>query len=224
MPRGALFVPGLGLGAEAWSPTATALALEDTAVAHLPAFGTRPGKREDLGPAALGQALAEGWLSGQRSPVVLFGHSASCQVVAQAAVARPEAVSALVLVGPTTDPRARSWAALAQRWLRTAAHETPRQVPMLLRLYSRNGLGHMLRAMDAARSEDIRHSLEALDCPVLVVRGPRDRICPDDWAQHLARLGATGSRAVTLKAGGHMVPITHGPELAEGVSRFLARG
>jgi pimeloyl-ACP methyl ester carboxylesterase len=51
---------------------------------------------------------------------VLLGHSASCQIVVQAAVRDPHRVTALVLVGPTTDPRARSWLGLAGRWLRTA--------------------------------------------------------------------------------------------------------
>ena len=223
MPPAVLFVPGLGLGAEAWHPTVTALSGAAGEVALLPAFGSRPEPKDALTPAALGDVLADRWLADRQSPAVLVGHSASCQLVARAAAARPDAVSALVLVGPTTDPRARSWPALVQMWLRTAAHETPRQVPMLLRLYSRNGLGHMLRAMDAARSNDIRQSLAALDCPVLVVRGPHDRICPEEWAQHLASLGAAGSRAVNLRAGAHMVPITHGPDLAEAITRFVAR-
>lgn len=217
-----LFVPGLGLGAEAWHPTVTALSGTDGEVALLPAFGARPGPGDDLGPAALGGLLTERWLAGRESPAVLVGHSASCQLIAHAAASRPDALSALVLVGPTTDPRARSWPALAQRWLRTAVHETPRQVPMLVRLYSRNGISHMRRAMGAARLDDIRQSLARVHCPVLVVRGPDDRICPKDWAQQLASVGARGSRAETLSGGAHMVPITRGPELADAITRFLA--
>ena len=93
---------------------------------------------------------------------------------------------------------------------------------MLVRLYARNGLTHMARAMGAARSDDVRESLGALGRPVLVLRGPHDRICPEDWARHLASVGSFGSRAETLPAGAHMVPITHGPDLADTISRFVA--
>jgi pimeloyl-ACP methyl ester carboxylesterase len=197
------------------------MAVEETEVALLPAFGFRPDRNDDLRPEALARVLAERTLAGRHRPVVLLGHSASCQIVVHAAVARPDAVSALVLVGPTTDPRAQSWPALAQRWLRTAAHEDPRQVPMLVRLYRRNGVRQMLRAMDAARGDDIRQSLDYVTCPVLVLRGRRDRICPEDWAHALARMGPQGWRGESLKAGAHMVPITHGSDTAAAINRFL---
>jgi len=192
-------------------------------LALLPAYGIRPDRDQDLRPERLGDALAAGWLMTQHNPVVLLGHSASCQIVAHAAARHPDAVAALVLVGPTTDPRARSWPALAQRWLRTAVHEDPRQVPMLVRLYARNGVGHMLRAMDAARADDITKTLARVQCPVLVVRGPRDRICPSDWAERLASLGPRTWRSETLAGGAHMVPITQGPQTSEAINRFLRR-
>ena len=45
--------------------------------------------------------------AGERS--VLIGHSSSCQVVAHAGALAPERVTGLLLVGPTTDPRAATW-------------------------------------------------------------------------------------------------------------------
>src|SRR3712207_9514982 len=62
---------------------------------------------------------------------------------------------------------------------------------------------------------DIEDTLHQVDCPVLVVRGVHDRICPADWA---ARVGAP----VTLPVGGHMVPLTDGASVAE-VLEGLAR-
>jgi pimeloyl-ACP methyl ester carboxylesterase len=120
----------------------------------------------------------------------------------------------LVLVGCTTDPRAASWGRIAERWLRTAVWERPSQLPVLGRTYARTGPLRMLHAMDAARREDVRERLRAVDCPVLVARGRHDRICPDDWAQGLVAAAPTGSRAVTLEKGAHMVPLTHGKMLA----------
>jgi pimeloyl-ACP methyl ester carboxylesterase len=79
----------------------------------------------------------------------------------------------------------------------------------------------MVRAMDAARREDPRAVLRELQCPVLVVRGRHDRICPADWAEALARAAPAGSRSVTLGRGAHMVPLTHGGLLAAAVCAAL---
>src|SRR5688500_2096953 len=173
-------VPGLGLDAAAWRPTVESLPAtwrRDLAVALLPGYGERAARRADLRPAALAEILLDRWFP-PTGAVVLVGHSASCQVVAEAARRRPDRVAALVLVGPTTDPRARSWPSLARRWVATARHERPSQAPTLVRQYSRTGLGTMGRAMDAARRADVREALGGSQHAVLVLRGPEDRICP----------------------------------------------
>jgi pimeloyl-ACP methyl ester carboxylesterase len=214
-------VPGLGLEAVEWRTTTRALERrgEDGAarVHPLPGYGERPRRGEDLRPATLGARVAAGLPGG----TVLVGHSASCQVLARAAALAPQRVTGLVLVGPTTDPRAGTWPRLAGRWLRTAAWERPAQVPLLVRSYTRVGLGGMLRAMEVARREDIREDLSAVRCPVLVVRGRHDRICPEAWADDLAAVAPPGSRAVTLPRGAHMVPVTHGELLAGVLAAWL---
>lgn len=222
LPLTAVAVPGLGLDTGEWRAVSRHLlrdraGLDLAAVAPLPGYGRRPGPGEDLRPSVQGAQLAE-QLHGAS---VLVGHSASCQVVARAAALAPERIRALVLIGPTTDPTAASWPRLAQRWLRTAAWERPGQVPTLVRSYTRTGLGGMRRAMEAARHEDIRTDLHAVRCPVLVLRGRHDRICPERWAHELVALSPSGSRAVTLPRGAHMVPLTHGAAVASAVSGFL---
>lgn len=221
-----LCVPGLGLDDDAWRPTLMALGrlpAEDPRdlVAALPGYGLRPRDEDDLRPSALGARLAETRLVDRSVPTVLLGHSASCQVVAHAARLRPELVSGLVLVGPTTDPRATTWPRITERWVRTALWERPRQVPVLARTYTRTGLRWMVRAMDVARREDLQGCLRQLQCPVLVARGRHDRICPEDWAEELVRAAPDGSRSVTLARGAHMVPLTHGELLADAVRAAL---
>jgi pimeloyl-ACP methyl ester carboxylesterase len=206
-------VPGLGLEAAAWR-AARGL---DARVEELPGYGVRPRRDDDLRPAVLGERLG----SLLSRPSVLLGHSASCQVVAHAAAAAPGLVRALVLVGPTTDPRAATWPRLAGRWLRTAAYERPWQVRLLVRSYARTGLGSMGAAMEAARHDDIRRAVRAAAVPVLVVRGRHDRLCPDDWSDALAAHGGPGSRAVTLARGAHMVPLTDPGAVTSAVSCWL---
>jgi pimeloyl-ACP methyl ester carboxylesterase len=220
-------VPGLGLDGAAWRPTVESLPSawsRGLDVALLPGYGERAARRADLRPAALAELLLDRWCPTDQQ-VVLVGHSASCQVVAEAARRRPDRVAGLVLIGPTTDPRADSWPSLARRWLATARHERVGEVPTLMRQYARTGLWTMARAMDAARRADVRDAVAASRCPVLVLRGPHDRICPADWAAALAGLahnpvGARPSCSVTLTGGAHMVPLTHGRLVARELERF----
>lgn len=222
-----LCVPGLGLDSRAWCPTIRALGERKwdakAVVAPLPGYGLRPADEDDLRPTTLGARLAVGWLADLSAPIVLLGHSASCQIVARAASLVPDKISALVLVGPTTDPRATSWPRIGERWLRTAIWERPRQLPLLAQTYTRTGLLWMLRAMDAARREDVRASLREVDCPVFLARGRHDRICPEDWAQELVDASPAGSRTVTLDKGAHMVPLTHGEMLASALRRAVGK-
>ncbi len=211
-------VPGLGLSVAVARGALDRLPGVDRDVVLLPAFGRRAPRDTDPAPGPLADLLLAALPDGGR--VVLVGHSASCQVVAEAARRAPDRVTALVLVGPTTDPRAATWPALVRRWLRTAVHERPGQIPLLVRAYARTGLVSMARGMDAARHHHLDHVLPGVPCPVLVVRGRDDAICPADWAAALAA-AAPQAVAQTLPEGAHMVPVTHPAALAARIAAFL---
>lgn len=211
-------VPGLGLSVDVASRALRRLSPAiGSMVLALPGYGAPAHPAMPLDPPALAVRLLDA-LAGP--PAVLVGHSASCQIVAEAAARAPHRVRGLVLVGPTTDTRADGWPALVARWLRTAARERPWQVPVLVRDYRHTGLGTMRRAMDAARRHRVDRVVAAAGCPVLVVRGRHDRIAPADWAAHVAARGSPG-RVVTLPAGAHMPPLTHPDLLAAEIARFL---
>jgi pimeloyl-ACP methyl ester carboxylesterase len=216
-------VPGLGLAVQAWEPTLAALrdlgvpAPADRVVL-LPGYGER-GRGLDLSPAASAQRLRAALSERTTGAVVLVGHSASCQVVAHVAAQSPDAVRALVLIGPTTDPRTAGWPRLLGRWLATAMREPLWQLPVLVRQYARTGPWSMLRAMDAARRDPIDVPLGAVSCPILVVRGAHDRIAPRSWADRLASMPA--ATVVSLSTGGHMVPLTRPRLVAVEIDRFL---
>lgn len=216
-----VLVPGLGLTDEDWGATVLGLVdagLDPTEAASvlLPGYGEPVGCGDPVDPEGAAYRLLNRWPP-KADHAVLVGHSSSCQVVAHAAALAPDRVAGLVLVGPTTDPRAATWPRLAHRWLATAAHETPRQVPSLVRQYRRTGLRHMARVMNAARDDRIDLTLARVRCPVQVVRGVHDRIAPEDWC---ARLAPT----VTLPTGGHMVPMTDGAPLAMAIEKFRSEG
>lgn len=222
-PAPIIAVPGLGLSAAVPRRTLDRLPAPPgtpAAVVELPGYGLPAPPGTPVHPADLARLLLACLDDLGVGSAALVGHSASCQIVAHAAVRAPHRVTALVLVGPTTDPRAGSWPALAGRWLRTAVWERPGQVPRLARDYRRTGLGAMARGMDAARRDRIDRTLAEVRAPVLVVRGRHDRIAPRDWVETLAAAAPRGV-ARTLSSGGHMVPLTHPHELAALTRTFV---
>ncbi|NPC96583.1 alpha/beta fold hydrolase [Nocardioides sp. zg-DK7169] len=211
-------VPGLGLGVESWRPVLAEWGVGEERVRLLPGYGLPVGPEGVRAPAELAVDLCA-TLTG---PTTLLGHSASCQVLAHVARLRPDLVDALVLVGPATDPRARSWPALAALWVRTAAHEDPRQVPVLVRQYRRTTLRSMRASMDVARRDDLAATLAAVTRPVVLVRGAHDRLARHDWLRHLAD-GGPDRQVVEIGGGAHMVPMTHPGPVARGAASALSR-
>lgn len=207
-----VLVPGLGLGPESYAPTQQHLEIPSTVVT-LPGFGDRTAKDDDLHVDALADRLA----SQLDKRTVLVGHSASCQVVVAAALAQPELVSALILLGPTGDVRASGWPKLAGRWVRSALWERPRLVPTLTKQYFRTSFPAMARAEQVGRQYDLAAALPQVDVPVVVLRCTHDHLCPAPWAQRLADL--SGGEAWTLPTGSHMPVLTNGRELAAFIHR-----
>jgi pimeloyl-ACP methyl ester carboxylesterase len=188
----------------------------------LPAFGLPAARGMALDPVAGADRLTDRLEELATRPVVLAGHSASCQVVAEVARRAPDRVAGLVLVGPSTDRRAATWPRLAGRWLRTAAHEPITQVPLLARDYTYSGLVSFARAMDAARGHPLDEVLRSCPVPVLLVRGSADRIAPQSWLDRLATHSADVETATVVGAA-HMVPVTHPWELAATLRPFVER-
>ena len=197
-----VLVPGLGLDERSSARLRGEFA---SAVVHLPGMGeSRRVPPLDELAARLVSALPDG-------PVVLVGHSQSCQVVA-AAAGDPRVVG-LVLLGPTTDPRLRRLPVLVRRWLRTALGEPWWQVPLVLRQWLRTGPRRMVELWRIASPDRLDARLAGVEVPVVVVRGTRDALCPADWAARLVAAAPRG-RLVELPGAAHMTVQTHPAEVA----------
>ncbi|MGE5689548.1 MAG: alpha/beta fold hydrolase [Pseudomonadota bacterium] len=163
------------------------------------------------------RALAAWMDAAEIARAPLLANSLGCQIVVDLAAAEPERVEALVLVGPTVDPRARTVRRQLARLLATAPAEPLALDALVVAEYA----SHPLRTFRAARGmvEDrIEAKLPLLRCPVLVVRGERDRIVPQAWAEEAARLA--GGRLEVL-AGAHALNFARPDELARVTLRFL---
>lgn len=224
---GVVVVPGAGLDRRSWAPTLHALAAAgvETDVVLLPGYGQRARWGSDLTPRTLGALLVDRLRERGVRNAVLAGHSGTCPTVVHAALRAPDLVAGLVLVGPVTDPRARTWPPLVRRWLATARFEPRGAMPAWLRQYTTVGVPSALRAVGAARPDVLVGELAQVGCPVVLVRGHEDRIAPADWVDHLAGCRpASGDavRSVVTLPGGHMLPTTQPAGLSDVVARLVA--
>jgi pimeloyl-ACP methyl ester carboxylesterase len=197
-----VIVPGLGLDERSSARVREQMAAD---VVLLPGMGV-PGPVPPLEDLA---ARLRARLSG--TPVLLVGHSQSCQVVA--AAAGDPRVAGLVLLGPTTDPRLRSAAVLARRWLATAVHERWPHALRVLPQWLRTGPRAMRQLWSALAPDRIDARLRTVRVPVTVVRGTRDRLCPHDWAATVAAAAPDG-RLLEIPGAAHLTPMTHPEQVA----------
>lgn len=206
-PVRVVVVPGLGLDERSWSGVLDRLpASVPATVLHLPGMGRgKPVPPLETLAGLVWSGLGEG-------PVVLAAHSQGCQVAVAFAAQDPR-VTAVVLLGPTTDPRLRRLPGLVASWLRTAAREPWRQVPRTLAQWLHTGPRAMRGLWRRAAPDRTELRLPAVAVPVTVVRGTRDALCSAAWARTLVAAAPPG-RLVELPGAAHMTPQTHPAEVA----------
>lgn len=209
-----VLVPGLGLDARAWSAVRDVLT-GPSVVVTLPSMGRRAGRETDLHVEQQSRRLVAALPPGR--DVVLVGHSASCPVVVDVA-GRTSSVVGTVLVGPVTDPEARTWPRMLGQWVRTAAHERLWEVPLLAPQYRSTGPGSMLRGMNQTRRYRTHAGLATLSVPTHVIRGRHDRIASAQWCDRLA--SSSHTELISVPRAAHMVPLTHPHVVAASAERL----
>jgi pimeloyl-ACP methyl ester carboxylesterase len=211
-----VFVPGVGLDARSWTAVRAGLTAPSIVVS-LPSMGRRATADADLHVEAHARRVIAALPA--QGDLILVGHSAGCPVAVEVAAREPR-VLALVLVGPVTDPRARSWSRMLAQWLRTALHEHPWEVRVLARQYRWTGWGSMLRGMTRIRRYRTDVALSHLRVPTSVIRGQHDHIASERWCAQLTR--NPRAELVSVPRAAHMVPLTHPHAVVEAIER-LAR-
>jgi pimeloyl-ACP methyl ester carboxylesterase len=206
-------VPGLGLDGRSWERVRERLSVPNSVVL-LPSLGQPAPRGGDLRVERQAERLVHRLPGDQR--VILVGHSAGCPVAVAAAALSSDIVG-LVLVGPVTDPAAQTWPRMVAQSARTATHEAPSELRVLLPQYRRTGLSSMRRGMDAMRRFRTDLALGRLTLPVEIVRGDQDRIASAEWASVLRR--ASDGRVTTVAGAAHMVPLTHPAAVSSAIQR-----
>jgi len=220
--RAVVLIHGVIVSGRYLTPLGAALSRDfAVAIPDLPGYGLSPATESgqtlaELADAAVASAAVLG-----ADRVSLVGNSFGAQVAIEAAIRHPETVERVALIGPTTDPRARSLPRQYLRWQRCGPHEHPSVFPVMARDLLDVGpsqAAHLLAVMLRDRPED---KLAAVRQPVLVLRGEHDYVAPADWAQHVARLLPDG-RMTQIPAQGHMPHWSDAAAVASALRAFLA--
>jgi 2-hydroxy-6-oxonona-2,4-dienedioate hydrolase len=202
-------------------PTAERLALQFRVLApDLPGFGHSDKPDRVLCVPELADALGA-WMDaiGLRS-AALVGNSLGCQIAVDLAVRRPGLVQALVLSGPTIDRHARTASAQIVRWLRDWPGERTSLAPAHLRDFAYAGLRRSLGTFRCTLADRIEDKLPLVQARTLVVRGTRDTIVPQGWAEEVAQLLPRG-QLILIAGGPHCVNYSTPGPFADIVASFL---
>ena len=201
----AVLVHGWGIGSSYFVPLAWRLASEAPVYApDLPGHGPSDHDVRPLSITELAHALAR-WMDAQRvRSALVIGHSLGCQVAAELAAARPDLAAGLLLIGPVPDPAARTRPRQLARALRTAMFERSTLGLWAALDYTRAGASVLRREMDDMLAHRLEPALARVTQPVRIVRGGRDYLAPQPWAERVARQARAPAPSV-IPGWGHAV-------------------
>jgi pimeloyl-ACP methyl ester carboxylesterase len=186
----------------------------------LPGHGLSGTPPRALDISSLAEAL-RGWLDVARiASAPLVANSIGCQIAVDLAVRAPARVDELVLVGPTMDPAAPTLLRQFVRLARDALHEPFGLKRAELRDYVRMGLPRIVATARLGLADPFEAKLRDVRQPVLVVRGERDPIVSQDWAERVTRLLPDGRLAVVAGAP-HAAHWAAADEVARLIDEFL---
>ncbi|WP_205962450.1 alpha/beta fold hydrolase [Paraburkholderia phosphatilytica] len=217
-----VLVHGFAVSSRYMEPLATVLAADfDVYAPDLPGFGESTSDGAPLDVPALADAL-NGWLKAVGLDAAVFvGQSFGCQVVAEFAARFPRAVIALVLQGPTVDPRARSLPRLVWRDFVNAQREHGRSPRHLSHIdYAKAGLWRMFATLRFAARHRIENRLPLIQAETLVVCGSRDPVSPPGWGAQVAYRLPRGELLV-LRGGTHTLNYAYPYSFAHAIRPFI---
>lgn len=220
-----VLVHGIGVSSRTLRPLGRRLGSATSVVApDLVGFGRSPRGREPLGVVEHAEVLAVllDRLADERplGQVLLVGHSMGAQVVTEVAVRRPDLCAGLVLLGPVTDPTARSVLRQGARLLRDVPREPWRGTVLQVREWLRTDPRWYLRTAWPMRDHRLGDVLARVQRPVLLVRGARDPVTTREHVQRLADR-APDARVLEVPGAAHLVVWSHAEAVAAACREHL---
>jgi 2-hydroxy-6-oxonona-2,4-dienedioate hydrolase len=216
-----VLVPGMVIASSSMVPAATRLArLCRVFAIDLPGYGKSYQPWPILTVDQLADALAE-WMEANALPRAHFaGNSFGCQVLAAFAVRHSRRIDRLVLQGPTVDPAARGFRKQLWRQLRNGCIEHSSLGLVMLHDYRAAGLRRVWATIQLALADRIEDRLPRVQAPTLVVRGDKDVVVPQRWAEQVTRLLPRGELRV-ISGAAHTLNYVAPAEFIQAIKPFL---
>lgn len=212
---------GLVVSSRYMQPTARLLApAYHVLTPDLPGFGKSKGFAHVPDLAELADILADWMAALQLRRANFLGNSVGCQVLIQLALRHPELVRRLILTAPTMDPQARTIPREMVRWLKNVPYEPPSLFAVILRDYLDIGFRRSFKTLLYSLRDPVEQHLPHIRVPALVVRGTRDLVVPQRWAEEVARLLPQG-QLVVLQGAAHDINYNSAADLAKVIHSFI---
>lgn len=216
-----VLVHGLGVASTYMVPTAVRLARWYRVYApDLPGFGHSDKPPDALDIPQLADALVAWMDAAGLERAVFIGNSLGCQIIVNAAVRHSSRIERAVLQGPTMDRHARTLRQQVGRALLDVLREHPTQPLVQTRDYAKFGLRRSLQTFHFAVEDRIEDKLRLVRAPTLVVRGSRDPIVSQRWAEEVTRLLPEG-RLVVMPGAPHTLNYSTPREFVQVLRPFL---
>lgn len=217
-----VLVHGFVISSRYMVPTAVRLAPYFPVYApDLPGFGRSAKPQHVLTLPELSAAL-DAWMAAVGLARAAFlGNSFGCQMIVDFATRYPERVDRAVLTGPPVDPEARTTLGQVFRLLLDAPREKLSLWLLHLPDYMAAGFSRAWQTRRYVLRDRIEEKLPHVHVPVLVVRGSRDPIVPQDWAEEVTRLLPQG-RLVVIPGAPHALNYSRPADLVRVAYPFLS--
>lgn len=216
-----VLIHGLATSNTYMLPTAIRLASSyHVYVPDLPGFGKSTKPPHAFNISQLADALAEWMKAIGLGKATLLGNSLGCQVIAQFALRYPDCIERAILVGPSMDPQARTAHQEIARWLINVPCEPFSLFPIMIGDFFHAGIRRTATTLKYGLQDSIHEHLPHMQVPTLIVRGSRDTVVPQRWAEEAKNLLPNG-RLVVVAGAAHDVNYNSPQQLAHIVRGFM---
>lgn len=219
-----VLVHGFVLASRVMAPAAELLARDFRVYCpDMPGFG-----ESDKPPVQtldqLTEAL-EGWLATRGIERASFiGNSMGCELMINLAARYPHRVARMVLQGPSVDPPARSYDAIAGRLMKNMMKERSSALNVIAREdYAKATIPRVVKTAFMTFRDEPEKKLPDVTCPVLVVRAGDDPVISQEWAEKVASLPPDG-KLLVIPGYCHTVHFTAPDVFVETIRPFLLEG
>jgi pimeloyl-ACP methyl ester carboxylesterase len=219
-PAAFVLIHGIGMGRTVFGDLICHLGDGEVVAVDLPGYGEAPEPPRVLTMERSADLVAAYLRDRVATPAVLIGHSMGAQVVAEVAARHPDTVAAVVLIGPTVDPAARTAPQQLWRLLCDIAVESPRVIALGAREYIRAG-PHLRTKFRAMLVHEPEKTFPRVRAPALVLRGEKDLVAPRRWCRAVASSLPQG-RLEEVPGYGHETMIRDAAPAARLIRAFAA--